>query len=78
MSEHISHGRGRPPREDVYTRLHVQINELWDRMGGLPSPVEAADIWRGIWFEEAHHSTETSRWNCRTYCSGTFSGPLSR
>jgi len=25
--------------------------------GGLPSPVEAADIWRGIWFEEAHHST---------------------
>lgn len=26
-------------------------------MGGLPSPVEAADIWRGIWFEEAHHST---------------------
>ena len=58
MSEHIpSHRRGRPPREDVYTRLHVQINELWDRMGGLPSPVEAADIWRGIWFEEAHHST---------------------
>ncbi len=47
-------------------------------MGGLPSPVEAADNWRGIWFEEAHHSTETSRWNCRTYCSGTFSGPLSR
>lgn len=26
-------------------------------MGGLPSPLEAADIWRGIWFEEAHHST---------------------
>ena len=26
-------------------------------MGGLPSPVEAADIWRGIWYEEAHHST---------------------
>ena len=26
-------------------------------MGGLPNPVEAADIWRGIWFEEAHHST---------------------
>jgi len=58
MSEHMpSHRRGRPPREDVYARLHVQITELWDRMGGLPSPVEAADIWRGIWFEEAHHST---------------------
>lgn len=26
-------------------------------MGGLPSPLESADIWRGIWFEEAHHST---------------------
>ena len=26
-------------------------------MGGLPSQLEAADIWRGIWFEEAHHST---------------------
>jgi len=35
----------------------VEINELWERMGGLPSPLEAADIWRGIWFEEAHHST---------------------
>jgi len=26
-------------------------------MGGLPNPLEAQDIWRGIWFEEAHHST---------------------
>lgn len=26
-------------------------------MGGLPSRLEAADIWRGIWFAEAHHST---------------------
>jgi Fic family protein len=26
-------------------------------MGGLPSPVEAEGIWRGIWLEEAHHST---------------------
>jgi hypothetical protein len=37
--------------------LQVQIAELWQRMGGLPNPLEAADIWRGIWFEEAHHST---------------------
>jgi Fic family protein len=28
-----------------------------ERLGGLPSPVEAAEIWRNIWFEEAHHST---------------------
>ncbi len=49
--------RGRPPRDDVYLRLDTQIQELWQRMGGLPNPLEAADIWRGIWFEEAHHST---------------------
>lgn len=49
--------RGRPSRERVYARLDTQIGELWDRLGGLPSPVEAADIWTGIWYEEAHHST---------------------
>jgi fido (protein-threonine AMPylation protein) len=49
--------RGRPSREEVYRRLDSQIAELWQRMGGLPNPLEAADIWRGIWFEEAHHST---------------------
>ena len=26
-------------------------------MGGLPTPAEADGIWRGIWYEEAHHST---------------------
>jgi hypothetical protein len=26
-------------------------------MGGLPTSVEASDIWQGIWYEEAHHST---------------------
>lgn len=49
--------RGRPSRERVYERLEFQIDELWHRMGGLPNPLEAADIWKGIWFEEAHHST---------------------
>jgi hypothetical protein len=48
---------GRPPRLAVFERLHVQIGELRDRLGGLPSPIEARDIWRGIWLEEAHHST---------------------
>jgi Fic family protein len=52
------HGRrGRPPRSAVYDRLRVQIGELRDRLGGLPSPEEAQDIWREIWLEEAHHST---------------------
>ena len=56
MSEH-SGRRGRPSREVVYERLDIQIAELWERLGGLPHPVEAQDIWRGLWFEEAHHST---------------------
>jgi len=41
----------------VYARLDIQIGELRDRLGGLPSPAEAAGIWKGIWLEEAHHST---------------------
>lgn len=35
----------------------MQIGELRERLGGLPSPLEAEGIWRGIWIEEAHHST---------------------
>ena len=35
----------------------MQIAELRERLGGLPSPLEAEGIWRGIWLEEAHHST---------------------
>lgn len=50
-------GRGRPSRGAVYGRLKVQIGELRERLGGLPSPEEAENIWRGIWLEEAHHST---------------------
>lgn len=49
--------RGRPPRATVYERLRIQIGELRERLGGLPSPVEAEGIWRGIWLEETHHST---------------------
>jgi fido (protein-threonine AMPylation protein) len=49
--------RGRPSRGAVYERLRVQIGELRERLGGLPSPIEAEGIWRGIWLEEAHHST---------------------
>ena len=57
MNEQNPVGRGRPRREDVYRRVHTQIGELRERMGGLPSPAEADGIWRGIWYEEAHHST---------------------
>lgn len=48
---------GRPPRHLVYQRLDEAITELRLRMGGLPSPTEAADIWTSIWYQEAHHST---------------------
>lgn len=57
MSEQPQVRAGRPARADVYRRLDKEIAELWHRLGGLPDPVEAADIWRGIWFEETHHST---------------------
>lgn len=53
----LTQSRGRPTRADVYNRLKVQIGELRERLGGLPSPDEAEGIWRGIWLEEAHHST---------------------
>jgi hypothetical protein len=49
--------RGRPSRATLYARLDTQIEELWQRLGGLPSPLEADGIWKGIWYEEAHHST---------------------
>jgi Fic family protein len=35
----------------------VQIAELRERLGGLPTPDDADGIWHGIWLEEAHHST---------------------
>ena len=47
----------RPSREQVYERLEAAIIELRERLGGLPSPIEAEGIWRTIWYEEAHHST---------------------
>jgi Fic family protein len=37
--------------------LHIQIGELREQLGGLPSPDLAEDIWREIWLQEAHHST---------------------
>lgn len=49
--------KGRPPRTEIYHRLDTQISELRNRLGGLPSPAEAADIWKDIWTAEAHHST---------------------
>ena len=59
MSEHFEPvgRRGRPSRPELYRRLRADVADLRGRLGGLPGPLEAAGIWRAIWYEEAHHST---------------------
>lgn len=49
--------RGRPSRRSIYDRLEEGIADLRERLGGLPSPAEAEDIWEDLWHQEAHHST---------------------
>src|SRR5487761_1137813 len=49
--------RGRRTREAVYRQLTDAVEELRTRLGGLPSPAEAEDIWGDIWYQEAHNST---------------------
>jgi Fic/DOC family len=49
--------RGRKSRDAIYSQLTEGVEELRSRLGGLPSPVEAEDIWGDIWFQEAHNST---------------------
>jgi hypothetical protein len=48
---------GRPSRVEVYQRMQDAIVELRERYGGLPTPLEAEDIWADLWHEEAHNST---------------------
>lgn len=49
--------RGRAERAAVHARLEREVRELWDKLGGLPRPAEAQDIWKDIWIHEAHNST---------------------
>lgn len=49
--------RGRPLRSSIHERLAIEVRELRERLGGLPRPAEAEDIWRNIWYHEAHNST---------------------
>lgn len=49
--------RGRKPRATIYQTLEESVAELRGRFGGLPSPVEAEDIWGDIWYQEVHNST---------------------
>jgi Fic family protein len=55
-SSHDRTPRGRPPRVAVYQRFATAIDEL-GRYGGLPTPVEAKQLWDDVWHLEAHHST---------------------
>jgi Fic family protein len=48
--------RGRPSRTAIYQRFATAIDEL-GRYGGLPTPVEAKQLWDDVWHLEAHHST---------------------
>lgn len=48
--------RGRPTRDTIFRRFEAGAEEL-RRLGGLPTPREAAGIWDDIWHEEAHNST---------------------
>jgi Fic family protein len=48
--------RGRPSRRAIYERFATAIDEL-GRYGGLPTPVEARQLWDDVWHLEAHHST---------------------
>jgi fido (protein-threonine AMPylation protein) len=48
--------RGRPARQAVYDAVDEAMAEL-GRIGGLPKPTVARDIWADIWYEESHNST---------------------
>src|SRR3989337_2025833 len=53
----IEQTRGRKTREAIYGQLAESVEELRTRLGGLPTPAEAEDIWGDIWYQEAHNST---------------------
>lgn len=53
----IEKTRGRKSREAIYGQLAESVEELRTRLGGLPTPAEAEDIWGDIWYQEAHNST---------------------
>ena len=49
--------RGRPSRNSIYERLANEVEAMWQRLGGLPAPEQASEIWDGIWYLEVHNST---------------------
>ena len=57
MATHTGSTRGRKSRKAIYSQLDGGVEELRNRLGGPPSPIEAQDIWGDIWSQEAHNST---------------------
>jgi Fic family protein len=55
-SSHERAPRGRPSRAAIYRRFATAIDDL-GRYGGLPTPLEAKQLWDDVWHLEAHHST---------------------
>lgn len=55
-SKLLSARRGRPSRTALHERLESEVATL-KAVGGLPAPEEADEIWREIWYHEAHNST---------------------
>jgi len=53
MAQQPTQRRGRPSRASIHGRLEFEVGELRARLGGLPLPAEAEDIWTAIWYEEA-------------------------
>jgi fido (protein-threonine AMPylation protein) len=49
-------GRGRPSRKFILDSVDIGMSDL-ARTGGLPTGDENDQIWRDIWYEEAHNST---------------------
>lgn len=47
---------GRPSLKILLNKLTEEVRIL-KRTGGLPSNIEASEIWKDIWLEETHHST---------------------
>ncbi len=58
-NKYVSLGNpGRPSRQAVYERLQIQIGELRvTALEGCRRRSRRRRIWRGVWLEEAHHST---------------------
>lgn len=48
--------RGRPSLVTILSRLDLLRSDL-DRLGGLPFPSPADEVWGEIWRADAHHST---------------------